>query len=82
MAHVVCESCIGAKNSACVNVCPVDCIYDGGEQRLINPGACIDCGACAEACPVHAIFFIDEVPAQWQGFIEKNAVLYRDLVQL
>ncbi len=82
MAHVICEPCIGVKNSACVEVCPVDCISDGGEQHLINPDACIDCGACAEACPVNAIFVIDEVPARWQGFIEKNAVFYRDMEKL
>ncbi|GEM84444.1 4Fe-4S dicluster domain-containing protein [Meiothermus hypogaeus] len=78
MAHVICEPCVGAKHRDCIAVCPVDCIHpkleeDQGEVMLfINPDECIDCGACVPACPVAAIFIEQDVPPQWQGYIEKN----------
>jgi NAD-dependent dihydropyrimidine dehydrogenase PreA subunit len=72
MAYVICEPCIGTKDTACVEVCPVDCIYDAGEILYIHPEECIDCGLCEPACPVDAIFAESAVPAQWQGFIQKN----------
>lgn len=55
MPHVICEPCIGVKDQSCVEVCPVECIYDGGDQFYIHPEECIDCGACVPACPVNAI---------------------------
>ena len=73
MAYVICEPCIGVKDQACVEVCPVDCIYEGEDQFYIHPDECIDCGACEPVCPVEAIFPADEVPAQWESFIAKNA---------
>jgi Fe-S-cluster-containing hydrogenase component 2 len=44
------------KDGACMDVCPVDCIYESIEQMFINPDECIDCGACVPACPVEAIW--------------------------
>lgn len=76
MPHVICEPCIGTKAGACADVCPVDCIHDAGDQFAINPRECIDCGACVEVCPAKAIYYLDEVPAQWQAFIAKNAAAY------
>lgn len=73
MAYVICEPCIGVKDQSCVEVCPVDCIYEGEDQFYIHPDECIDCGACEPVCPVEAIFPADEVPPQWESFIEKNA---------
>jgi NAD-dependent dihydropyrimidine dehydrogenase PreA subunit len=63
-----------------VTVCPVDCIHPTkGEnnfaeavQLFINPVDCIDCGLCAEECPVSAIFAEDDLPSEWRDFIEKN----------
>jgi NAD-dependent dihydropyrimidine dehydrogenase PreA subunit len=49
MTYVITEPCIGTKDQSCVEVCPVDCIYDGGDQFLINPEECIDCGASRSA---------------------------------
>ena len=46
MAYVIAEPCIDVKDKACVEVCPVDCIYEGPNQLLIHPDECIDCGAC------------------------------------
>jgi NAD-dependent dihydropyrimidine dehydrogenase PreA subunit len=62
MTYVITEPCIGTKDQSCVEVCPVDCIYDAGDQFLINPEECIDCGACEPECPVEAIYPEDEVP--------------------
>ena len=75
MAYVICEPCIDAKNLACVDVCPVDCIQGGPNQKqmFIDPAACIDCDACVPACPVSAIFAAADVPAKWQRFIRVNA---------
>lgn len=73
MAHTITSPCIGTKDSACTEVCPVECIYEGDDQFYIHPEECIDCGACVPACPVSAIFPNEDVPAAEQSFIEKNA---------
>jgi ferredoxin len=57
-----------------VEVCPVDCIHDTGEQMLvIDPSECIDCGACIQECPVEAIRADDSLPAEWEPFVAINA---------
>src|SRR5437870_2050865 len=70
MAYVIVEPCINVKDRACVEVCPVDCIYEGADQLFIHPDECIDCGACEPVCPVKAIFAEDETPEQWRHLIE------------
>ncbi len=72
MTYIVTEPCIGVKDHSCVDVCPVDCFYEGEDQVLIHPEECIDCGACVPECPVDAIFAEDEVPEQWKDYIAKN----------
>ena len=72
MTYVIAEPCIGVKDRACVDVCPVDCIYEGEDQLYIHPDECIDCGACVPECPVSAIFVEEEVPAEWTSYIAKN----------
>ncbi len=72
MPYVIAEPCINVKDKACVEVCPVDCIYEGDTQLFIHPDECIDCGACEPVCPVKAIFAEDETPDQWKSFIELN----------
>ena len=52
MTYIITEPYIGTKDQSCVEVCPVDCTYDGVDQFLINPHGCIDCGACEPECPV------------------------------
>lgn len=76
MAYIIVEPCIGTKDSACVAVCPVDCIYEGDDQFYISPDECIDCGACEPECPVEAIFAEDAVPEQWHSYIQKNAAFF------
>lgn len=56
MVHIITDRCVGELDGSCVDVCPVDCIYEGNEKRYINPNECIDCGACVTVCPVSAIF--------------------------
>lgn len=79
LAYVICEPCINAKELACVDVCPVDCIQGAGgeEQMYIDPQTCIDCGACEPVCPVSAIFFEADVPEKWQSYISKNADFFK-----
>ena len=55
MAYVVTEDCIKCKYTDCVEVCPVDCFYEGENMLVINPDECIDCGVCEPECPVDAI---------------------------
>ncbi len=76
MTYVIAEPCIGTKDSSCVAVCPVDCIYEGDDQYYISPDECIDCGACEPECPVEAIFADDSVPEQWHSYTEKNAKFF------
>ena len=73
MTYVVTEPCITVKDHACVDVCPVDCFYEGKDQILIHPEECIDCGACEPECPVTAIFAGDSVPEKWASYTAKNA---------
>jgi NAD-dependent dihydropyrimidine dehydrogenase PreA subunit len=85
VAYIICEPCIGTKDSACVDVCPVDCIhprkdepgYDATQMLYIHPDECIDCGACVPACPVEAIFALDETPERWKNYIGVNAEFYQ-----
>jgi ferredoxin len=55
MAYVVTEACIKCKYTDCVEVCPVDCFYEGENMLVINPDECIDCGVCEPECPAEAI---------------------------
>jgi len=55
MAYVVTEACIKCKYMDCVEVCPVDCFYEGENMLVINPSECIDCGVCEPECPAEAI---------------------------
>ena len=73
MAYVVAEPCIKCKYTDCVEVCPVDCFYEGPNFLVIHPEECIDCGACVPECPVAAIFEESDVPEQWKDYIAKNA---------
>ncbi|MCI1984923.1 MAG: ferredoxin family protein [Bifidobacteriaceae bacterium] len=68
MAYVIAEPCIDVKDKACVDECPVDCIYEGQRTLYINPNECVDCGACEPACPVEAIFYEDDLPDEWAWY--------------
>ena len=77
--YVIQEPCVGVKDTACVEVCPVDCIYETEPKEkfanlpmFIHNEECIDCGACEPECPVDAIRIDDEAEEKW---LEINAAL-------
>jgi len=80
MPFIIAEPCIGTKDTACVAVCPVDCIHPkkedpafaAADQLYIDPDTCIDCGLCVDECPVKAIFAEDDLPPEWKRFIQIN----------
>lgn len=75
MAYVITQPCLDKKDRACVQACPVDCIYeaDNDERMLfIHPDQCIECGACELSCQANAIFAEADVPVKWQAFIRYN----------
>ncbi len=78
MAFIVTDSCIECKHTDCVEVCPVDCFYEGENFLVISPDECIDCGLCEPECPVDAIFSEDELPADQIKFIEINEQLSKE----
>jgi ferredoxin len=75
MTFIVGENCIKCKYTDCVEVCPVDCFYEGPNFLVIHPDECIDCALCEPECPAEAIFSEDELPADQQHFLELNAEL-------
>ena len=86
MAYIICEPCVDVKDTACVDVCPVDCIHPRKDEPAfasatmlyIHPDECIDCGACVPACPVDAIYTIEDTPDQWTSFISINRAFFPD----
>ena len=69
MTYVVVESCIKCKYMDCVEVCPVDCFYEGENMLVIHPDECIDCGVCELECPVDASsLYVPGLPALPQRF--------------
>ena len=76
MTYIIAEPCIDVLDRGCVDVCPVDCIYDGPDQLYIHPEECIDCGACEPECPVTAIFAEEDVPEKWASYTKKNYVYF------
>ena len=86
MPFVITDPCIETKDTACVDVCPVDCIHPRKDEPefaamnmlYIHPEECIDCGACVPACPVAAIYDShDSTPASQKDLIEANTI-YRN----
>ena len=75
MTYVVNEACIKCKYMDCVEVCPVDCFYEGENMLVIHPDECIDCGVCEPECPVEAI-----VP-DTVGEVEKWVALNRQYAE-
>ena len=82
MTYTICEPCIDVKDRACVDECPVDCIYEGGRMLYIQPDECIDCAACEPVCPVTAIFADDDVPGEWKPFTAINAEFFTQSTDL
>ena len=72
MTYTIAEPCVDVMDRACIEECPVDCIYEGERMLYIHPDECVDCGACEPVCPVEAIFYEDDVPDQWSGYVSAN----------
>lgn len=81
MAYVVTEDCIMCKFSDCVEVCPVDCFYEGENMLVINPDECIDCGVCEPECPVEAIQPESEENIQWLEINRQYSALWPSITQ-
>jgi ferredoxin len=75
MTFVVTESCIKCKYTDCVEVCPVDCFYEGPNFLVIHPDECIDCALCEPECPINAIVSEDDLQDDQKAFLEINAEL-------
>ena len=69
MTYVIGQACVDVKDLGCVEVCPVDCIYEGVRTLYIHPSECIDCGACESVCPVEAITFSEDAEGEDRCFV-------------
>ncbi len=79
MPFVIGESCLGTTDQACVEECPVDCIYLGNQMAYIHPTECIDCGACVDVCPVDAISSANNLDPT-NIFIQQNIQFFQELL--
>jgi ferredoxin len=90
MTYVITQKCVGTCDTACVDVCPCDCIVGPVPldelrsmpgprpiQMYVDPDVCIDCGACAAECPAEAIYLDDDVPETYRNDIARNAAFFR-----
>ncbi|HEV2373459.1 MAG TPA: ferredoxin [Streptosporangiaceae bacterium] len=82
MTFVIVEECVDVKDKTCLDVCPVDCIYEGPRSLYINPDECIDCAACEPVCPVEAIYKEEELPAEYLHYKEVNAEFFTETTSL
>ena len=87
MPYVVNETCIKCKLMDCVDVCPVDCFYEGENMLVINPDECIDCGVCVPECPVDAIITdTEDTDQRWfkinQEYADIWPILLRKMIML
>jgi len=82
MTYVVTENCIKCKYMDCVEVCPVDCFYEGENMLVIHPDECIDCGVCEPECPAEAIKPDSEADLEkWLGVNAEYAKTWPNITQ-
>jgi NAD-dependent dihydropyrimidine dehydrogenase PreA subunit len=79
VTYTIAEPCIDVKDKACIEECPVDCIYEGARMLYIHPDECVDCGACEPVCPQEAIYYEDDLPQQWNDYVRINADFFAEL---
>jgi NAD-dependent dihydropyrimidine dehydrogenase PreA subunit len=80
MTYVIAEPCVDVLDRACVDQCPVDCIYEGSRMLYIQPTECIDCRACEPVCPVDAIYYEGDLPEQWAGYAAENERFFTEVL--
>lgn len=86
MSYLVTENCIKCKHMTCVEVCPVDCFYEGENMLVINPDECIDCGVCEPECPADAIlpenaFSKPEDAVMWEELNRKYSGIWPNITE-
>jgi NAD-dependent dihydropyrimidine dehydrogenase PreA subunit len=79
VTYVIAQPCVDVKDKACIEECPVDCIYEGKRSLYIHPDECVDCGACEPVCPVEAIFYEDDTPEEWKDYYKANVEFFDEL---
>ena len=79
MPYVIGLPCVDVKDRACVEECPVDCIYEGERTLYIHPDECVDCGACEPVCPTEAIYYEDDLPEDMEEWADINASFFDQL---
>ena len=79
MTYIIAQPCVDVLDKACIEECPVDCIYEGERMLYIHPDECVDCGACEPVCPVEAIYYEDDVPDQWKDYYKVNVDFFEEL---
>jgi NAD-dependent dihydropyrimidine dehydrogenase PreA subunit len=79
VTYIIAQPCVDVLDKACIEECPVDCIYEGERMLYIHPDECVDCGACEPVCPVEAIYYEDDVPEQWKDYYKVNVDFFEDL---
>jgi NAD-dependent dihydropyrimidine dehydrogenase PreA subunit len=76
VTYIITGACVDQLDKTCIGECPVDCIYEGERMLYIHPDECVDCGACEPVCPVDAIFFENDLPAQLGGWHRVNVEFF------
>lgn len=76
MPYVITDACVDVMDRTCLEQCPVDCIHEGVRMLYIDPGVCIDCGACEPSCPQGAIYLSDLLPDELGHYLTVNAEFY------
>ena len=79
MTYVIAMPCVDVMDRACLDECPINCIYEGNRMLYIHPDECVDCGACEPVCPVEAIFYEDDVPENWKDYTAANYAFFEEL---
>lgn len=79
MTYIIALPCVDVKDRACVDECPVQCIYEGPRMLYIHPDECVDCGACEPVCPVEAIFYEDDLPTEFSEYYDINGRFFDEI---
>ena len=79
MTYIIALPCVDVKDRACVDECPVDCIYEGDRTLYIHSDECVECCACEPVWPVEGIYYEDDVPDEWSVFYDVNVDFFKDL---